>query len=277
MDREVSILIADDNKNLVNIMKDYINKTEGMHVSGVAYDGAEALEMIEKLRPDIVILDIIMPKLDGIGVLEKVRALYPEYAPIFIVLTAIGQDTTIQKALGLGAEYYIMKPFDMGLLVLRIKQILGEGNEDVIFNHENSKKSNPELEATPDIINEDKVKELIDREIAAMLQKVCIAENNKGYNFIKYAIELIIMHPHQYRHVTKDIYPAVSKRFNASTQKVERVIRSTISNVWIRECNNSSSLLFDAKKVFFKKKPTNLEFLFYIADNVKLNLKQKEL
>jgi len=123
MKEKISILIADDNMEFVELLKEYMEQYEDLDVVGTAKDGLQAIEMIKSLKPDVVVLDIIMPNIDGIGVLEKLETHKMERKPIFIMLSAIGQDMFIQKAVSLGAEYYIIKPFDVEVLVTRIRQL----------------------------------------------------------------------------------------------------------------------------------------------------------
>lgn len=117
MKGEISVLIADDNYEFAGLLKEYMEQFEDIEVIGIAKDGLQALEMIVSLKPDVVVLDIIMPNLDGLGVLEKLSSMQVEFKPMFIMLTAIGQDVFVQRAVDLGAEYYIIKPFDAEVLV----------------------------------------------------------------------------------------------------------------------------------------------------------------
>jgi two-component system response regulator (stage 0 sporulation protein A) len=119
---KVQILFADDNKEFTEVLCDYINLyyNNNIEVIGVANNGIEAIEMITEKKPDIVVLDIIMPYLDGIGVLEKINAMNMKRKPLFIMLSAVGENRIIQEALKLDAVYYINKPFDMDVLVSKI-------------------------------------------------------------------------------------------------------------------------------------------------------------
>jgi two-component system response regulator (stage 0 sporulation protein A) len=124
-DDKAQVLIVDDCEEFTEVLCDYIklfNKTK-IEIVGVANNGFEAIEMITSKQPDIVILDIIMPRLDGIGVLKRIHATYMEKRPLFIVLSAVGQNKIIEEALKLEAVYYIEKPFDMDILVSRIIQL----------------------------------------------------------------------------------------------------------------------------------------------------------
>ena len=123
MSEKIKILIADDNIEFARTLKSYIEKEEDMEIIGQAKDGNEAVKMIEDLQPDIALLDVIMPHLDGLGVLEKTLELNISKKPTCIMLSAVGQDKVTARALELGAEYYVVKPFDISLLMKRIKEL----------------------------------------------------------------------------------------------------------------------------------------------------------
>ena len=123
MKNKLSILVADDNIDFAKNLTSYIEKEDEMEVIGIAKDGLEAVEMIKNAKPDIAIIDVIMPQLDGLGVLEKVNESDLDKKPLFIVLSAVGQDKITARALELGAQYYVVKPFDISLLMRRIKEL----------------------------------------------------------------------------------------------------------------------------------------------------------
>ena len=120
MSEKITVLVADDNSDFAATLSNYLSKEENMEIIGIARDGNEAYEMATELKPDILLLDIIMPHLDGLGVLEKLQNTNMEKRPLCIILSAVGQDKITQKAINLGAQYYIVKPFDINLLIKRI-------------------------------------------------------------------------------------------------------------------------------------------------------------
>ncbi len=125
--KKIKVCIVDDNRELTVLLKDYINNQENMEVVGVAYNGQECLKMLENIRPDVLILDIIMPHLDGLAVLEKLNVDQKSIRRL-LCLTAFGQEDVTKKAVELGASYFILKPFDMDHLVAQIRQVMGKGN-----------------------------------------------------------------------------------------------------------------------------------------------------
>jgi len=127
----IKVVIADDNKDFNNILSEYLNYQNGIEVIGTAYNGVDAIDLIISKEPDVVILDIIMPQLNGIEVLEGINSTQLKKKPLFIMLSALGNDKTTQQALDIGAEYYIVKPFDMDILVHKIYQ-LHASNQSVV-------------------------------------------------------------------------------------------------------------------------------------------------
>ena len=113
MNEKITVLVADDNSDFTMTLSNYLEKEEQIQIVGIARDGNEAYDMAVNLKPDILLLDIIMPHLDGLGVLEKLGETNLEKRPLSIILSAVGQDKITQKAIALGAQYYIVKPFDM--------------------------------------------------------------------------------------------------------------------------------------------------------------------
>lgn len=113
MNEKITVLIADDNKDFCDIIGQYLSKQDDIELAGIAHDGADALNKIKELKPDVVVLDIIMPHMDGLGVLEKLHEETMNICPKVIILSAVGQDKITQRAIALGADYYIVKPFDL--------------------------------------------------------------------------------------------------------------------------------------------------------------------
>jgi Response regulator containing a CheY-like receiver domain and an HTH DNA-binding domain len=122
----IGVLIADNNIQLCAALSEFLNAQEDIEVVGCAYDGEEALEMLEKTEPDVLVLDITMPRLDGLGVLECMGDLPLRKRPRVIVLTALARDDIARRFAEMGADYYVLKPFDMQLLAERIRQFSSE-------------------------------------------------------------------------------------------------------------------------------------------------------
>ncbi|MBW9153527.1 response regulator [Clostridium estertheticum] len=137
---KINIIIADDNKDFSNILNDYISMQKDIVVTGIAANGVEALALIQEKKPDVVILDMNMPIMDGLEVLERLTTMNFDIKPHILVLSAVSKKTTTQKALALGADYYVLKPFSIETLVKKIRQIMNVdilGPANISLNHTN--------------------------------------------------------------------------------------------------------------------------------------------
>ena len=124
MKDKIKIVLADDNKDFCQVLKEYLSNEEDIEILGIAKDGVEALQLVQEKQPDLLVLDVIMPHLDGLGVIEKLNAMNLEKMPKIIVLSAVGQDKITQTAINLGADYYIVKPFDFVIFINRIRELV---------------------------------------------------------------------------------------------------------------------------------------------------------
>lgn len=265
-DSKISVLIADDNKEFCNILNDYLLNQRDIVVTAMAKDGLEALKLIEEKKPDLVVLDIIMPHLDGLGVLEKLNGMNIDPMPRIIVLSAVGQDKITQRAITLGADYYVVKPFDMDIFTKRIRQmfnntISGSGTKKTI------KVTDPEV-----IIHESKPVDL-ESEITNIIHEIGVPAHIKGYMYLREAISMVVNNVELLSAVTKELYPSIAKKYNTTSSRVERAIRHAIEVAWSRGQVETINKLFGYTIHNGKGKPTNSEFIAMIAD--KLRLKNK--
>src|SRR5690606_23221507 len=130
--RHIRVLIADNNLELCRTIEEFLNGQGDMEVVGLAHDGQEALELLAEVEPDVLLLDITMPNLDGMAVLERMGKLGLDPVPKVIVLTAMGREDIIQRFTELGAHYFIIKPFYLDLLAERIRQFASTGTAAVL-------------------------------------------------------------------------------------------------------------------------------------------------
>lgn len=263
LSNKIKVLIADDNREFGDILNEYLNNQSDIEVVGVARDGSEALEMINAQSPDIVILDIIMPHLDGLGVLERINSSQMEKKPLFIILSAVGQDKITQKALALGAEYYVVKPFDMDVLVSRIKQ-LKNVNSTLI---------------KPDFIAESKPAyrtfsaRNLEAEVTNIIHEIGVPAHIKGYQYLRDAIMMVVKDIELINSITKQLYPNIAEMYNTTPSRVERAIRHAIEVAWSRGQVDTIDSLFGYTINIGKGKPTNSEFIAMVADKLRLELK----
>jgi len=256
--RKIQVCIVDDNKELLNMLKEYISNQEDMEVSGYAYNGQECLKLLENQTPDVLLLDIIMPHLDGLAVLERLRA--RDQMPKTIMLTAFGQEDVTKKAVELGASYFILKPFDMEHLADQIRQVAGRGKPFAQNSSISYKSANHQ---------EQKVKNL-DASITSIIHEIGVPAHIKGYLYLREAIAMVYNDIELLGSITKVLYPDIAKKYNTTASRVERAIRHAIEVAWSRGNIESISNLFGYTVSMSKAKPTNSEFIAMVADKLRL-------
>lgn len=264
----MQIVISDDNKDFCEILSEYLGKQPDMEVVGVAHNGIEACAMIQEKQPDIVILDVIMPHLDGIGVLERMGTVDFERRPVFIMLSAVGQDKITEKALSLGAEYYIIKPFDMATLIKRIHQL----RETHHIIKSNAKSSSTPKMTTPGQQTYALSALSLEKEVTNVIHEIGIPAHIKGYQYLRDAIIMAINDMDILNSITKQLYPNIAKKYNTTPSRVERAIRHAIEVAWSRGKMDTIDELFGYTVNNGKGKPTNSEFVALIADRLRLEL-----
>ena len=259
MKEKITVLIADDNVEFATTLKSYFDKNENMEVIAVTKDGNEAVEKIIELKPDVILLDVIMPHLDGIGVLEKLNNSNLEKYPFCVMISAVGQYNITREALKLGAQYYVMKPFDMDVLIKRIEELKDYKVEEVNNNFivKESKSSYIELNSNT------KSKENLEALVTNIIHEVGVPAHIKGYQYLREAIMMTVEDIEVINQITKQLYPDI----------VERAIRHAIEIAWGRGQLETVQNIFGYTVNVSKGKPTNSEFIAMIADKLRLELK----
>lgn len=268
--QRIQVFLADDNREFTNLLSEYIQEQDDMAVIGVAYNGEEVIRQLEETRrmPDVMILDIIMPHLDGLGVLEKLRDMNLSQMPKIIMLTAFGQENITQRAVQLGASYYILKPFDMDVLANRIRQLAGApalaSVSSGISSGSGMMRSN--------IIPIGKPRNL-DANITSIIHEIGVPAHIKGYQYLREAITMVYNNIEILGAITKTLYPAIAEKFKTTPSRVERAIRHAIEVAWTRGNIDSISHLFGYTINIAKSKPTNSEFIAMVADKLRIEHK----
>ncbi|WP_141722853.1 sporulation transcription factor Spo0A [Cellulosilyticum sp. I15G10I2] len=270
-EQKMKILIADDNKDFSDILMEFIDRQEDMQVVDVAANGEEACTLIQQTEPDIVILDVIMPYLDGIGVLERVVTMELKKRPLFVMLSAVGQDKITERALALGAEYYIVKPFDMDTLINRIRQLKAMSSSTRI----NSMTTNSNLTSSRSLLPKAKgmpTQHSLETEVTSVIHEIGVPAHIKGYQYLRDAIIMVINDMDVLNSITKQLYPNIAKQYNTTPSRVERAIRHAIEVAWSRGKMDTIDKLFGYTVNNGKGKPTNSEFIALIADRLRLEM-----
>lgn len=261
MGNMIKVLIVDDNVDFGDLLEEYMCQMEDIKVVGVARDGVQAIDLIITHQPDVVVLDIVMPHLDGIGVLEKVSQLQLSRKPTFFILSAIGQDVIVQNAIALGAEYYMIKPLDMNVLIARIRQIYCDRNASA---KHYGKKASATSEHSE---NEQKQSvESIEAYISSLMMDFGLSPHMIGYQYVREAILEALKNPKVFSSITKVLYPTVAHKFGTTPQRVERAIRNAIEKAWQKQLHSGSSNML----VSIGSKPTNSEFIAMLYDRVRI-------
>jgi two-component system response regulator (stage 0 sporulation protein A) len=266
---KVTILIADDNSDFANTLASYIEKEECMEVIGMARDGKEAVEMLKTTQPDVMLLDVIMPHLDGLGVLEKINELNIK-KPICIMLSAVGQDKITQRAIELGAQYYVVKPFDINLLLKRIKDIKNFQPSQFKSMGINREIKTQYIEIAPE---GKKNEENLEALVTNIIHEVGVPAHIKGYQYLREAIMMVVNDIDIINQITKQLYPEIANKYTTTPSRVERAIRHAIEVAWGRGQQEAVESIFGYTVSAAKGKPTNSEFIAMIADKLRLELK----
>lgn len=265
MTNKIKVGIADDNKDFCEILTDFFETQQNIDIVFTVHDGMQTVEAVFKEKPDVLILDMIMPYLDGLGVLEKINGMELENTPKIIMLSAVGQESITQKAINLGAEYYVVKPFDLNILAKRIYQL--SGHDQVVSQPNKGTISRS-------IINTDESKKNdLEIDITNIIHEVGVPAHIKGYQYLRHAITMVVEDMDLLSAVTKELYPAIAKKNNTTPSRVERAIRHAIEVAWNRGKIETLNSLFGYTVHNDKGKPTNSEFIAIIADKLRLERK----
>ena len=256
---KLTIGIADDNEQTLKALSDMIKNEQDMNLIGTAINGEDAYKMIMQKKPDVMLLDLVLPKMDALSVMDKVRAENgtERNVPAFIILSAIGQESVIESAMDFGARYYLMKPFDRDTVLSRIRYIRKPGGSIGKVPASGSGPApvsgyNLELEVT-DIIHE-----------------IGVPAHIKGYQYLRDAIIMSVNDIEMLGSITKILYPTIAKKYQTTPSRVERAIRHAIEVAWSRGKMDTIDALFGYTINNGKGKPTNSEFVALIADKIRL-------
>ena len=246
------ILIVDDNKQSQETLKNYISANNNFELIGITGDANKALELA-KNGADAIITDIVLANLDGFEFIEKVNNLKLEVKPKILVLSELMQDGFVQKAISLGASYYMAKPYEPELVIKRLTELLTSSQMQSIQS----------VTATQRVFNR-----ALEEKITNIFITVGIPAHIKGYQFLREAIKMAIDSPEIINSITKKLYPNIALRYDTTPSKVERAIRHAIEVAWNRGKIENINALFGVKVYANNEKPTNGEFIALVADKM---------
>ena len=259
----LSVAVADDNQRILDMLETVIGMDKELDLVGKAKNGEEMCQIIKNRHPDVVLLDLIMPKMDGLTVMERVNQdTSLDKRPYFIVITAVGQERITEDAFNKGANYYVMKPFNNEMLLDRIKSVR-------------------KLPRSTERKNEDAISENtaggenLETRVTNMLHEIGIPAHIKGYHYLRDAIIMAVEDMDVLNAITKVLYPTVAKKYQTTSSRVERAIRHAIEVAWSRGKLDTLDELFGYTVSTGKGKPTNSEFIALIADTIQLEYRSK--
>lgn len=261
---KLNIAIADDNEKMVDLLGSIITNDKELELVGQANNGEEIYEIIRSKEPDVVLLDIIMPKMDGLSLMEKVNQdKNVRKQPSFIIVSAVGQERITENAFSLGADYYILKPFDNKMLLNRIKNIRNL-----------KERKAGEMRKVKQYENKDEYrKRNLETDVTNIIHEIGVPAHIKGYQYLRDAIIYSVNDMEMLNSITKILYPTIAKKHQTTPSRVERAIRHAIEVAWSRGKMDTIDELFGYTVSNGKGKPTNSEFIALIADKIRLEYK----
>lgn len=252
MDHRTTVLIADNSEEFCSGLSAALTASEDFQVLGTAADGEQALRLIAERKPEILVLDLMLPKRDGISMLKAIAAM--EQKPITLATSGFVTDYVASTAANLGVRYLMLKPCDTTALVERLEEIRG------------SRGGHREVPVRKDRAN-------IEALVTSIIHEIGVPAHIKGYQYLREAIIIAVNDMDVINAITKVLYPQVAKTFRTTPSRVERAIRHAIEVAWDRGDLDTLQRFFGYTVSNTKGKPTNSEFIALIADKLQLQLK----
>jgi two-component system response regulator (stage 0 sporulation protein A) len=254
MQEKFKLLVVDDNGMTREVMNQGLGRMEEIQVVGLAANGQEALEMIRKYQPDIMVLDLIMPILDGVGVLEQMHKM-PGKHPDVLVLSAMGSEDVVNEVMRFGVRYFMVKPFEIDQICRRIRDIIDQNHSGKSGGYTLGNQNHPRS---------------VDEEITSVFLTIGIPAHIKGYQYLREAVKMVMERKQLIGSITKELYPGIAERFDTSASKVERAIRHAIDVAWTKGRIENINRIFGYNIYTLHDKPTNGEFIALLADKMSM-------
>ena len=245
----VRLILADDNNALRRDVARELSAYEDIELVGEAPDGLAALELCAEKEADVLLLDVIMPRMDGLSVLSELQK--REKTPRVLVFTAVGSDDVITRAMELGACYYMVKPIQTQLLHRRILEVA------------RVQRLRQETYAQPVL-----PRASADERVANLFLTLGIPAHIKGYQYLREAVRMVMADRELISHITGQLYPGVARRYDTSSSKVERAMRHAIEVAWNRGRLETTNRLLGTDAFTERDKPTNGEFIALVAQKL---------
>ena len=264
MEKQINVLIADTDTDYAKKLTATLTSDFRINVCEIVSNGYQLIERVDILKPDVVIMDVILPNIDGIGVLERFRAKKQEFENFFmpkiIVLSSLKHDETAQVCMNLGASYYLTKPMGDESIRKTIRRLCDNSFDTkatLSMGRRYEICENPDVETM----------------VTEIIHEIGIPAHIKGYQYLRHAIMLVIDNLDIINSITKTLYPTVAEDFHTTASRVERAIRHAIEVAWDRGDTEVLNAIFGYTIATSKGKPTNSEFIAMIADRLRLQIK----
>ena len=265
METKVRVLLADPNPEFCKLMSDLIGRERDMEVIGMTGDGLEAQELIQTQRPDVVLLDLVLSRLDGLSLLRRLSR--DGLQSHVIVLSGFVNSKVVMDCAGLGADYFMPNPCDTAVVLTQIRQVTGLSRETAAGDAVDCGAIWDRAMHGPDL----------EGMVTDVIHEIGVPAHIKGYQYLREAIILTINDMEMINAVTKVLYPEVARKFNTTPSRVERAIRHAIEVAWDRGDVETLQRFFGYTVSGIKGKPTNSEFIAMIADNLSLKRKHSAI
>ena len=256
MDHLTTVIIADNTEDFCSSLSSALQHAGGFQILGTANDGEQAIRMITERKPDVLVLDLMLPKRDGLSVLKAISGM--ERKPVTLATSGFVTDYVASSAANLGVRYLMLKPCDMKALVERLEEIRGGENLRKTLNRQADKTN-------------------IESLVTSIIHEIGVPAHIKGYQYLREAIIIAVNDMDVINAITKVLYPQVAKTFQTTPSRVERAIRHAIEVAWDRGDLDTLQRFFGYTVSNTKGKPTNSEFIALIADKLQLQLKSAEV
>ena len=256
MEHVTTVFIADSTEDFCTGLTAMLQRFDGFQVVGTATDGEQAIRQIAQLRPDVLVLDLMLSKQDGISVLKSLAGM--DRKPATLAVSSFVSDYVSVAVTNLGVRYMMQKPCDMSALVEHLEEI--RGGESLRIS----------LPRRPD-------KTSIETMVTEIIHEIGVPAHIKGYQYLREAIIIAVNDMDVINAITKVLYPQVAKSFGTTPSRVERAIRHAIEVAWDRGDLDTLQKFFGYTVSNTKGKPTNSEFIALIADKLQLQLKSSEV
>lgn len=256
----IKIFIADDDEKRAQEVKEVLVKEKDFEIVGIANEGNKAVEMIMENKVDIVLLELVLPGLDGLGVIEKInsKSANAGACPAFMIISSSNRQNLVDCAFEVGASYFMLRPFNFEVLINRIRQIryackgrITKGNTSSVVSYDNC----------------------LESDATNIIHEIGVPAHIKGYQYLRDAIIMSVNDNEMLNSITKILYPTIAKRHKTTPSRVERAIRHAIEVAWSRGKMDTIDELFGYTVCNGKGKPTNSEFVALIADKIRLEYK----